>query len=123
MAECYVDNGVTYRGTMDRTEKGSSCIHWADSNKHTPTKFPDKVCLSYSDMTMHRSINDHNPLCVNFNNNNNNSNNNHNTTTTTTTTTATTTITTTALYNNKWSRLTVRKILCLFSMSLCHFQH
>ncbi|XP_060570455.1 uncharacterized protein LOC132728801 [Ruditapes philippinarum] len=40
--ECYRDNGVDYRGTHANTEKGTNCINWADSSKHTPEKFPDK---------------------------------------------------------------------------------
>ncbi|XP_052784595.1 uncharacterized protein LOC128220288 [Mya arenaria] len=40
--ECYTGNGDSYRGTMAHTEKGTPCIYWALSNKHTPEKFPDK---------------------------------------------------------------------------------
>lgn len=40
--ECYQGNGESYRGTMSHTEKGTSCVKWEDSNKHTPEQFPDK---------------------------------------------------------------------------------
>ncbi|KAL4240077.1 zymogen binding [Mactra antiquata] len=40
--ECYTDNGVTYRGTHASTGRGTPCIKWSDSRKHTPELFPDK---------------------------------------------------------------------------------
>ncbi|XP_045212294.2 uncharacterized protein LOC123563518 [Mercenaria mercenaria] len=40
--ECYRDTGTEYRGTQANTEKGTECIKWSDSKKHTPEKFPDK---------------------------------------------------------------------------------
>lgn len=43
LSECYRDNGVDYRGTQAHTKRGTPCIRWADSRKHTPEKFPDKV--------------------------------------------------------------------------------
>ena len=47
ISDCYVDNGVTYRGSVAWTDKRTQCIHWALSNRHTHANYPNSVCSAF----------------------------------------------------------------------------
>ena len=42
-SECYVGNGIDYRGTVHRTEAGTMCHSWENASAINPSTHPGKV--------------------------------------------------------------------------------